>query len=176
MDQCGYYPFKLYFNPNATKLMIEVKNIHKSFAGVEVLKGIKFENYSFKSTNSVEVIGDKLYISPLLYFTFKDNPFKQENREYPVDFIFPNQDNFKISLTIPEGYNIETLPESKVIAMPDNIAKFSYEISKNNNQIQLSYIFDINKVVIDNGYYETLKDFFKELVNKNNEHIVLKKI
>lgn len=134
------------------------------------------ENYSFKSTNSVDVIGDKLYISPLLYFTFKDNPFKQENREYPVDFIFPNQDNFKISLTIPEGYNIETLPESKVIAMPDNIAKFSYEISKNNNQIQLSYIFDINKVVIDNGYYETLKDFFKELVNKNNEHIVLKKI
>ena len=134
------------------------------------------ENYTFKSTNSVEIIGDKLYVSPLLYFTMKENPFKQENREYPVDFVFPNQDNYKISLTIPEGYTVETLPESKVIAMPDNMAKFSYEISKNNNQIQLSYIFDTNNVIIENGYYETLKDFFKELVNKNNEHIVLKKI
>jgi hypothetical protein len=60
--------------------------------------------------------------------------------------------------------------------MPDNYARFSYEISKNNNQIQLSYILDINKVVIENNYYDSLKDFFKELVNKNNEHIVLKKI
>ena len=61
------------------------------------------ENYSFKSTNSVEIIGDKLYVSPLLYFSFKENPFKQEQRQYPVDFVYPNQDNFKISLTIPEG-------------------------------------------------------------------------
>ncbi|HBD27001.1 transglutaminase [Flavobacterium sp.] len=134
------------------------------------------ESYTFKSTNSVEIIGDKLYVSPLLYFTMKENPFKQESREYPVDFVFPNQDNYKISLTIPEGYTVETLPASKVIAMPDNMAKFSYEISKSNNQIQLSYIFDTNNVIIENGYYETLKNFFKELVNKNNEHIVLKKI
>jgi hypothetical protein len=134
------------------------------------------ENYSFKSTNSVEIIGDKLYISPLLYFSFKENPFKQEQRQYPVDFVYPNQDNFKISLAIPEGYTVESLPESKVIAMPDNYARFSYEISKNNNQIQISYILDINKVVIENNYYDSLKDFFKELVNKNNEHIVLKKI
>ena len=134
------------------------------------------ENYSFKSTNSVEIIGDKLYVSPLLYFSFKENPFKQEQRQYPVDFVYPNQDNFKISLAIPEGYTVESLPESKVIAMPDNYARFSYEISKNNNQIQLSYILDINKVVIENNYYDSLKDFFKELVNKNNEHIVLKKI
>ena len=44
--------------------------------------------------------------------------------------------------------------------MPDNYARFSYEISKNNNQIQLSYILDINKVVIENNYYDSLKDFF----------------
>lgn len=134
------------------------------------------ENYSFKSTNSVEIIGDKIYFSPFLYFAISENPFKQENREYPVDFIFPNQDSFRISLTIPEGYTVESLPESKVIAMPENMAKFSYDVSKNNNQVQLSYTFDINKVVIENGYYETLKDFFKELVNKNTERIVLKKI
>ena len=40
MDQCGNHPFKLYTNPNAFKLMIEVKNLHKSFGNTEVLKGI----------------------------------------------------------------------------------------------------------------------------------------
>lgn len=134
------------------------------------------ENYSFKSINSVEIIGDKMYFSPFLYFAISENPFKQENREYPVDFVFPNQDSYRISLIIPKGYTVEFLPESKVIAMPENIAKFTYEVSNNNNQVQLSYTFDINKVLIENGYYETLKTFFRELVNKNTERIVLKKI
>jgi len=56
------------------------------------------------------------------------------------------------------------------------MAKFTYDVSKNNNQVQLSYTFDVNKVVVENIYYETLKVFFKELVNKNTERIVLKKI
>ena len=134
------------------------------------------ENYSFTSANSVEIIGDKMYFSPLLYFAISENPFKQENREYPVDFIFPNQDSFRMSLTIPEGYVVESIPQTKVITLPDNMARFSYEVSKNNSQVQLSYTFDVNKVIIENGYYEALKDFFKELVNKNTERIVLKKI
>lgn len=40
MDQCGYHSFKLYINPNAFKLMIEVKDLHKSFGDTHVLKGI----------------------------------------------------------------------------------------------------------------------------------------
>ena len=134
------------------------------------------ENYSFKTNNSVEIIGGKMYFSPLLYFALSENPFKQENREYPVDFIFPNQDSFRVSLTIPDGYVVESLPEPKLIALPENIAKFSYEVSKTNNQVQLSYSLDLNRVVIESVYYEALKNFFKELVNKNTERIVLKRI
>ena len=40
MDQCNDHPFKLYINPNVIELMIEVKDIHKSFGDTEVLKGI----------------------------------------------------------------------------------------------------------------------------------------
>ena len=54
MDQCGDNPFKLYFNPNATKLMIEVTNLHKSFSGVEVLKGI---STSFEKGKTNLIIG-----------------------------------------------------------------------------------------------------------------------
>lgn len=54
MDQCGDNPFKLYFNPNVIELMIEVKNIHKSFSGVEVLKGI---STSFEKGKTNLIIG-----------------------------------------------------------------------------------------------------------------------
>ncbi|WP_284652873.1 DUF3857 domain-containing protein [Flavobacterium terrisoli] len=134
------------------------------------------EEYSFVTTNEVEVIGNKMYFSPMLFFAKKENPFKQEKREYPIDFVYPKQDKFNISITIPEGYAIETLPESKAVAMPDNLASFKYNISMNENKIQLQCIFDINQAMIGSEYYEVLKNLYKEIVNKHTEKVVLKKV
>ncbi|UPT69504.1 MAG: transglutaminase-like domain-containing protein [Flavobacterium sp. JAD_PAG50586_2] len=36
------------------------------------------ENYDFTTTNAVEIIGDKMYLSPFLFFAKTENPFKQE--------------------------------------------------------------------------------------------------
>jgi hypothetical protein len=134
------------------------------------------ENYSFTSTNSVEIIGDKMYVSPFLFFTKTENPFRQEIREYPVDFVFPSQAKFNINLTIPEGYAVEVLPAAKVVSMPDNLANFKYNISQNGKQIQIMYTFDTNQAIIGSEYYGELKAFFKEIVDKQTEKVVLKKV
>jgi len=134
------------------------------------------ENYSFTSTNSVEIIGDKIYISPFLFFAKTENPFKQESREYPVDFVYPSQDKFNISLTIPDGYVIEALPVPKVVAMPEDLGNFKYNISSNGNQIQLLFTHDTNQAIIGSEYYEELKAFYKELIQKQTEKVVLKKV
>lgn len=134
------------------------------------------ENYNFTSTNSVEIIGDKMYVSPFLFFAKTENPFKQETREYPVDFVYPSQDKFNISLTIPEGYAVEVLPTAKVVSMPDNLANFKYNISNTSNQIQLMFTFDTNQAIIGSEHYEELKAFYKEVVDKQTEKIVLKKV
>jgi len=133
------------------------------------------ESYDFKSTNSVEVIGDKMYVSPFMFLAVEVNPFKQEKREYPVDFAFPKQYKLNLSLIIPDGYIIETLPQSKAVGMPENLGGFKYNISNNGQQIQMTYTQEINKAVIESEYYELLKNFYKEVVTKQTEKIVLKK-
>lgn len=134
------------------------------------------ENYGFTSTNSVEIIGDKMYVSPFLFFAKTENPFKQETREYPIDFVYPSQDKFNISLTIPDGYTVEVLPAAKIVSMPDNLANFKYNISNNGNQIQLMFVFDTNQAIIGSEHYEELKAFYKEIVEKQTEKVVLKKV
>lgn len=134
------------------------------------------ENYSFMSGNSVEIIGDKMYFSPFLFFAKTENPFKQESREYPVDFVFPQQDKFNISIKIPDGYTVETMPQPLALAMPENLGSFKYSISNNGNQIQLLYTQDINQAIIGAEDYEALKQFYREIVNKQTEKIVLKKV
>jgi len=114
-------------------------------------------------------------VSPFLFFTITENPFKQDDRKYPVDFIFPHQDKFNVSIKIPEGYIVEKTPEPKAIAMPDNLGNMKYNISVNGNQIELLYTFEINQAIIGSEYYEVLKNFFKEIIYKQTEKIVLKK-
>jgi hypothetical protein len=134
------------------------------------------ENYSFTSKNNVEIINDKMYFSPLLHFTLKENPFKQETRLYPIDFVFPHQDKYSISIEIPEGYAVETLPESKAIGMSDNKVVYKYTISHSGNQIQLLYTFEVNSAVIEPELYQEVKAFYKDMFEKQSEKIVLKKI
>ena len=54
MDQRADYSIKLFTHPNAVKLMIEVKNLHKSFGDAHVLKGI---STSFEKGKTNLIIG-----------------------------------------------------------------------------------------------------------------------
>ena len=180
-----YNAFVFRQNYNTLSKESYIEKLEKRFQGLEIgeynvqnrndLSLPIVENYDFTTTNAVEIIGDKMYVSPFLFFAQTDNPFKQEKREYPIDFVYPDQDKYMVSLTIPQGYVVETLPQPKALAMPDNLANFKYNISTTGNQIQLIYTHDTNQAIIGSEYYEELKGFYKEIVDKQTEKIVLKK-
>lgn len=134
------------------------------------------ETFDFTNANLVEKIGDKFYFSPMLHYARKENPFKEEIREFPVDFIFPYQDKYTFTITIPEGYVVEFIPKPLSISMEQNIGTFKYNITNSGNQIQLGITFDMNYSTIPPDYYPTLKDFYKKMIEKQNEKIVLKKV
>ena len=134
------------------------------------------ETYSFKHNNTVEIIGDKMYFSPLLFFATAENPFKQETREYPVDFVYPNQNKYMIIIAIPDGYAVESIPTPINMELIDNMASFKFNISSTGKQIQISSTLDINTSIISSEYYGDLKAFFTEMIKKQTEKIVLKKI
>lgn len=133
------------------------------------------ESYSFSHNNSIEVIGDKMYVSPLLFFTEDENPFKLEDRKYPVDFNFPYKDTYNITIKIPDGYEVEFLPTPISLAIENNEATFKYNISSANNNIQLMVNFDINTFYIPAEGYLALKGFYKMLIEKQREKVILKK-
>jgi hypothetical protein len=134
------------------------------------------ETIDFTNDNVSERIGDKIYFNPMLHFATKVNPFKQEKRDYPLDFAFPYQDKYSITINIPEGYAIESLPKPLAIGMEQNIANFIYNIVANGNQIQLAATVEINYSTIAPNQYASLKMYYKEMIDKQNEKVVLKKL
>ena len=134
------------------------------------------EIYSFTGTNLCEIIGEKMYINPLLFFTKEQNPFKQETREYPIDFGFPFVDKYVINISIPEGYVVESLPKATQLNMDDNTGGFQYIVNNEGNKIQVSITHQINTPIVSADYYSMLKEYYQGMIAKETEKIVLKKV
>jgi hypothetical protein len=154
----------------------KIEVIEYSRANEKDVKMPVVETFSYTGSDLCEIIGGKIYVNPLLFYTQEANPFKQENREYPVDYGFPFMDKYAINIQIPEGYKVETLPTSSVIAMEDNLGNFKFMTSQNGNTIQLSAMVQMNSAIISSEYYPTLKEFYQKMIDKQNEKIILTKI
>lgn len=178
------YEFREKYGVLADEAQVEM--VENNYEGIEVqgytvsnvpdLSKPVVQNFTYSHNACVESIGDKMYFSPLLFFALNDNPFKQENREYPVDFSFPKQVKYLMNITIPDGYEVEKMPENVSIPMSDGKGSLKYLASYKDKQIQLSVTLDINKAIIAAESYNELKSFFAEVVKKETEKIVLKKL
>ncbi len=130
---------------------------------------------AFQTDSHAELIGDKVYFSPLLFLTKKENPFKLKERTYPIDFGAPFEEKFTISIDIPEGYTIESKPENEAFALPDNMGLYKFVTIEKNNKLQVLSTFQIKTAIIPANDYGLLKDFYKKLVDKQLEKVVLSK-
>ena len=134
------------------------------------------ERIKFSSEDLVEEINGKLYIEPLLFFVNSTNPFKLEDRKFPVDFATPWKDVHRVSIQIPEGYKIEILPKNIAIRMLEDLGVFKFQTSQIGNKINTVCILQFNSAIIAPKYYAVLKGFYAKVVEKQSEKIVLVKI
>lgn len=134
------------------------------------------ESFSFNKEDGVEIIGAKMYLSPLFWHTMSENPFKLENRDYPIDFTYPWQDKYIINVKIPEGYKVESIPKGMNISLEGNAGAFVYKVVSNNTGLQIMVDLKMNQAVIPALNYLGLKEFYKAIVEKQAEKVVLSKI
>jgi len=133
-------------------------------------------SFEFELDNAIDEIDDKLYFSPLLFFTLDENPFQKEERTYSIDFGYPFKDQTMLTIKIPENYKIESLPEPARISLPDGAGSFTYRITGVGPNIQVSTSFQINTPVLAYDKYQSIKEFFKIRMDKENEKVILSKI
>lgn len=134
------------------------------------------ESYKFFKESQADIIGDKIYFSPLFFLRTSSNPFKLEKREFPVDFGYPSSSMYRFIIKLPDGYKVESTPEPVILALPDNLGVFKYNISISGASVQLVVNTEINESIISPMYYDVLKEYFKQMIEKENEQIVLSKI
>jgi len=131
--------------------------------------------YELASLDGTNMAGDLIMFNPMFGQQLKKNPFKLEQREYPVDFAYPEKTTYMLVLKIPEGYEVDELPKSTAVALPDRNGKFSFSVNQQGNMLNIVSIYEINKPMFSQLEYPSLKQFFQIIVNKQAEQVVLKR-
>lgn len=131
------------------------------------------ESYKFTQDNQFEVIGNQMYLSPMFFLSIKENPFKSDKREFPINFGYPLSNKYNIIIKVPEGYKVESIPEPKILKLPENMGSFKYNIAVTPQSIQVVVNTEMNNAIISPVYYDVLKEYFKDIIAAENEKIVL---
>jgi len=130
-------------------------------------------SYEFEFTGNIEKIEDQIIITPFFKLPIQENPFKQPNREYAIDFVYPRINTYTAEIEIPQGYQLEKLPPS-FKSDNDNL-NFTYNIYTKENKIRVTASYQIKKPEYPASDYRNLKYFYKILTEKINQSIVLTK-
>lgn len=129
----------------------------------------------FACTDYVNASGGRIYIQPLLSGRVQDNPFISEKRNYPVDFAHPIVRRNMMTFILPEGFEVESLPEPVKVAIPDRSASFTYNVQNLGKTVQISSLFKIDNTFYMPETYEHIRSLFDFVVKKHAEQIVIKK-
>ncbi len=134
-------------------------------------------NYVIEANSADSQPKDVIYVNPLLFDRLSSNPFRLENRQFPVDFVYPSKTSYIIKIEIPEGYIVDELPEGKSFGLPQNAALFSVNYSRNNAEgIDVAVDVEIGKPLFVISEYAALRGFYAQLVEEQARNIVLKKM
>lgn len=132
-------------------------------------------NYQINTENSANKQGELIYLNPIIKYQTNKNPFKLEERNYPVDFGHPISINYLLALEIPKNYSLEEKPSSALIKLPNQGGSYLYRISQSGNKIIINLKFNIKQTQFISSEYEILKEFYNQVITTEKQMLVFKK-
>lgn len=142
---------------------------HRTFAP-EVREHMQF-------VSQAEATADHIYYSPFTEVPIKSNPFIAEDRTLPVEFSYRQSYSMNIHLSLPDGWQMEEIPQNANITTYDRsiTCQIAYE-KVDEKSLNIQYQFRLARLNYDSKQYPTIKQLYDLLVNRNKDVIVLKKI
>ena len=145
----------------------EIKNLRDINSALDI-------TYAITASGSAQA-NSIIYLNPMLGQGEKENPFKLEERLYPVDFGAPIDETYICRFTIPEGYELDEVPKGIAVNLPEKGGRFMYVVQQQDNVVQVMSKVSINKPVFYAPEYSHLKELYNQIIAKHAEQIVLKK-
>lgn len=129
------------------------------------------ERFSFEIENLENTA--TLYFNPFIARFFKENPFKVQQRYYPVDFGFLRSYKYAANIKVPEGYKVKELPEPMNLSLPENSGVLRMACNESQGLVYVLFDLQLRSTQYTSSGYAYVKEFFEKAVLAQNQSYVV---
>jgi hypothetical protein len=182
ISRLGYFAANQREILSTTKKDTYLENLETEYSNLEIedFEYQNLEDFSKPLIENLKInleteldVNSNLKINPFFFDRIGENPFKLKERNCPVDFGYPRKHNYAVSLTIPEGYKIESLPKKLAISLPNKGGRFILSAKENGNTINIYLRISIRRKIFTEEEYFYLKEFYNKIIQTEKSYISL---
>jgi hypothetical protein len=133
-------------------------------------------SYFAKFDKQLDTGQDVIYLNPMFVESINENPFKKDERTYPIDYEFEFDKSVIMTIAIPDNWEVSEIPESKLYRLKNNSGEYYRIIEASGKNLVVKYNFKLNKTRFMPNEYKEVKFLYENVSSDNAERIVLKKV
>jgi hypothetical protein len=152
-------------------IIVEKIEVH----GLEDLKEPIELSFEITLPDMATLNGDVFYLNAVLDPMFHDNPFKLEDRKFPVEMPYSISEKYFLQLELPEAYAMEEAIQPIRFLLPNSGGAYQMSLNQVGNQLSLSTEFKVNHLRYDVNGYKNLRQLFDQMLEKQQNPVVLKR-
>jgi hypothetical protein len=127
--------------------------------------------YHVKIGGWASAAGRRTLLSVGVFGGGEKHVFEHANRTYPIYFSHAFEDADDISITLPEGLQVNSVPQAQNV---DNVVcQYHSEAQNQNGSLHLKRVFGVKVMIVDTKYYGALRHFYDQVRTGDDQQIVL---
>ena len=176
----GYFALPLkksYFSNTAQYIEnLDNKTTNITFDNHNVIQPNKSSIEFIEEANvtwNLDAVGNGIYLNPMVKRLYESNPFKLQERSYPIDFGYRQAYLYSLKIKLNNFYTVKEVPEDQNFNLPNNKGTIMFKTEYNNEELNLYFRFNLNESLISSDYYKYLKLYFSKIMDINNNSFIL---
>jgi len=187
--------FKQYFTKSEAAELREKWNADTTEIRKHIAAGLKIlsvnaslKNYEIQNLDNPEATlllnysvilnwpsGKTMYFTPVFMNRYTTNPFKANERLFPIEMAGITDYSYSLQLKIPEGFAVEEMPKSSITSIDDQDEyKFMTEYDKEHNMLRINARLQLLRPEFEVNEYSVMRAFFDNVLAANQQKIILK--
>jgi hypothetical protein len=127
--------------------------------------------FSFKVPGWATQAGRRVLLPVGLFAAGEKHVFEHSTRVHPIYFDYPSQKLDDVTIELPPGWQVSSLPQSR--AVDGHVIAYSLEVEKNRTSIHLARKFSVDFIWMESKHYSELQSFFTAMRTGDDQQIVL---
>jgi Domain of Unknown Function with PDB structure (DUF3857) len=109
-----------------------------------------------------------------IFSATEKNVFEHANRVYPIYFEFPFEKDDDITISLPLGWVVGSVP--KIASVDKDPVIYTLKIDKADNALHITRKLSVDMLLLGTKYYPALRNFFQAVRTGDDEQVVLEPV